>query len=193
MFREREKLLGLLVQHSLHFKETFLSSGKISNYYIDGKMVAFLPEGAPLISKTIKEIIGDAKIDAVGGLTLGADPMLGALSGKGYFRTFIVRKQPKEYGLNKWIEGQLSNEDERVVIIDDVATTGGSILTAIKTVKKEFPNIEIVKVIVLVDREEGAREKLFQHGYVLESVFKSKELIDKKVKCFTSSRAANCC
>lgn len=186
-------MLGLLVQHSLHFKETFLSSGKISNYYIDGNMVAFLPEGAPLISKAIKEIIGDAKIDAVGGLTLGADPMLGALSGKGYFRTFIVRKQPKEYGLNKWIEGQLSNEDERVVIIDDVATTGGSILTAIKTVKKEFPNIEIVKVIVLVDREEGARKKLFQHGYVLESVFKSKELIDKKVKCFTSSRAANCC
>jgi len=180
--KEREKLLRLLVQHAFRFEDVSLSSGKISNYYVDGKMVASLPEGAPLISDAIKEIIGDAKVDVVGGPSLGAVPMLGALSGKGYFRTFIVRKQPKEHDMTKWIEGQLNGEDEKVVIIDDVATTGGSILVAINTVKKEFPNIEIVKVIVLVDREEGAREKLAQHGYTLESVFKSKELIDEKDK-----------
>ncbi|MDY7037691.1 MAG: phosphoribosyltransferase family protein, partial [Thermodesulfobacteriota bacterium] len=164
-------------------KTVTLSSGKSSEYYFDGKMVASDPDGAPLIIEAIKDIIGDTQVDTVGGPTIGADFMLGALSGKGYFRTFIIRKTPKEHGLSKCVEGQLNEKDRKVAIIDDVATSGGSILKAIEAVKEEFPQVEIVKVVVLVDREEGAKEKLKEKGYVLESVFQAKELLlEKKIR-----------
>ena len=182
MKAKRERLLQMLAEQSLRLQPITLSSGKESSYYVDGKMVATTPEGAPLIADAIKDLIGDIQVDAVGGPTIGADPMLGALSGKGYYRTFIIRKEPKSHGLSKWIEGQLNKDDHRAVIIDDVATTGGSILKAINTVKKEFPQLEIVKVIALVDREEGAGELLSKHGYNLESVFRSIELIEKRPK-----------
>jgi len=174
---ERRRLMEMLVDQSLHLKTVTLSSGKSSKYYFDGKMVASDPNGAPLIAEAIKDIIGDTQVDTVGGPTIGADFMLGALSGKGYFRTFIIRKTPKEHGLGKCVEGQLNEQDRKVAIIDDVATSGGSILKAIDIVKKEFPQAEIVKVVVLVDREEGANEKLKEKGYVLESVFEAKELL----------------
>ncbi len=177
---KREVLKRLLVEDAVELKEVILSSGKRSNYYIDGKMVSTTPEGAPVIADIIKEMIGDVVIDAVGGPTIGADPILGALAGKGYYRTFIIRKEPKEHGLGKWIEGQLTEEDKRVVIVDDVATTGGSIIKAIKTLKSEFPQIDVVKVIVLVDREEGASERLREEGYKVESIFKAKELVEAK-------------
>jgi len=177
---KREILKQLLVKHSVELTEVILSSGKKSNYYIDGKMVSTTPEGAPIIADLVKEMIGTTDIDAVGGPTIGADPILGALAGKGYYRTFIIRKEPKKHGSRKWIEGQLKEEDRRVVIVDDVATTGGSILRAIDTLKKVFPQLEVAKVIVLVDREEGAKEKLEARGYKLESIFKAKELVEAK-------------
>lgn len=178
---KRERLLQILADQSLHLESITLSSGKTSNYYIDGKMVATTPEGAPLIAEAIRDLIGDTPIDVVGGPTIGADPMLGALSGRGYFRTFIIRKEPKRHGLSKWIEGQLTKDDKRVVIIDDVATTGGSILKSIEIIRNEFPQIEIVKVIVLVDREEGAKENLKEQGYILETVFTGRELLAEKM------------
>ncbi len=174
---KRKKLLMLLVEHSLSFVDVILSSGRGSRYYIDGKMTATTTEGAPLIADLIKEKIGDAPVDAVGGLTIGADPMLGALSGKGYFKTFYIRKEPKAHGLHKFIEGQLSENDKTVVIIDDVATTGGSILNAINRVKEAFPHANIEKIIVLVDREEGAKENLEKQGYTLECLFTGRELL----------------
>ncbi|MDY7037351.1 MAG: phosphoribosyltransferase family protein [Thermodesulfobacteriota bacterium] len=172
----RKRLKTMIIDMALRSQSVTLSSGKSSEYYIDGKIVASDPDGGPLIADAIKDIIGTTQIDSVGGPTIGADFMLGALSGKGYFRTFIIRKAPKEYGLNKWIEGQLNENDKKVAIIDDVATTGGSILKAIEAVKGEFPRVEIVKVVVLVDREEGAKEKLKEKGYAMESVFKANEL-----------------
>jgi len=177
---ERERLMKMLVDQSLHLQPITLSSGKPSSFYFDGKMVASTPEGAPLIAEAIKEIIGNTQVDAVGGPTIGADFMLGALSGKGYYRTFIIRKEPKKHGLSKDIEGQLNEYDRKIAIIDDVATSGGSILKAINTVKKEFPKIEVVKVIVLVDREEGATETLRENGYILESIFKATPLLSRK-------------
>ena len=179
---KRKKLLSLLADQSLSFGAVPLSSGRSSDYYIDGKMVATTPEGAPLIAEAIRDLIGDIQIDAVGGITIGADPMLGALSGRGYFRTFIVRKEPKKHGLSKWVEGQLTDQDRRVVFIDDVATSGSSILKGIEIIKSEFPLAEIVKVIVLVDREEGAKKNLEKHGYALESVFTAEELMSEKNK-----------
>ena len=147
---------------------------------IDGRVVTTSADGAPLIADLIKELIGDTPVDSVGGLTMGADPMLGALSGKGYYNTFMVRKEPKKHGLTKWIEGNLSQDDKRVVIIDDVATSGGSTLKTINRIKEEFSHLQIVKVIVLVDREEGAKEKLAEHGYTLESLFTANEIRKEK-------------
>lgn len=92
----------------------------------------------------------------------------------------VYHKEPKPHGLSKWIEGQLRKDDKRIVIIDDAATTGGSILGAIKVVKNELPQLEIVKVVVLVDREEGAKENLQKEGYKLESVFTGRELLAEK-------------
>ncbi|MDZ7697611.1 MAG: orotate phosphoribosyltransferase [Deltaproteobacteria bacterium] len=180
---ERERLLEMLVAESLSFQTVPLSSGKKSQYYVDGKMVATTPEGAALIADAIRELIGEKNIDAVGGPTIGADPMLGSLSGRGYYRTFIIRKSPKSHGLSKWIEGQLNENDRKVIIIDDVATTGKSLIEAIETVKREYPEVEIIKVIVLVDRQEGAGEALSKRGYLLESIFKSAKLIEQKQKC----------
>ena len=180
---KRKKLMQLLVDHSVLLRpDISLSSGKKSSYYFDGKMVALHPEAASLIAKALRGLIGDTSVDAVGGVIIGAVPMLGALSALGFFRTFFIRKELKEHGLSKWIEGQLTEGDRRVVIVDDVATTGGSILEAIKTLEREFPRIEIVKVIVLVDREEGAKENLKKQGYNLETVFTGKELLAEKEK-----------
>ena len=177
MNKKRKYLEHLLQKHALKFDTLILSSGKVSNYYIDCRRISTLKEGAPLLADLIKEKIGNLQVDAIGGPEIGAIPILGALSGKGYFNTFIIRKGLKKYGLNKLIEGQLNEQDSSVIIIDDVATTGKSILRAINTVKKVHPNIKILKVIVIVDREEEAKEYLKEFGYNLEHIFTSKELI----------------
>lgn len=171
----KELLRKLLVCNALIFDNVTLSAGNHSTYYIDGRMVTTSPQSAPLIASIMKTIIGP--VDAVGGPSIGADPILGALAGLGYYRTFIVRKEPKKHGLNKWIEGQLDKNDKRVAIIDDVATTGQSLLKAIRIVREQFPDIQIVKVAVLVDREEGAEQKLAEYGYDLLSIFKISQLI----------------
>jgi len=173
----RLEAIKLMKRHALTFRNLTLSSGTESSYYIDCRMISTLKEGAPLLADLIKEKIGNLQVDAIGGPEIGAIPILGALSGKGYFNTFIIRKGPKKYGLNKLIEGQLNEQDSSVIIIDDVATTGKSILRAINTVKKVHPNIKILKVIVIVDREEGAKEYLKEFGYSLEHLFTGKELI----------------
>ncbi len=151
---KRKKLLVLLKKNSLFFNDTKLSSGRNSDFYIDSKMTATMKGGAPLIADLIKEKIGNISVDTVGGPSLGANPILGALSGRGYFDTFLIRKEPKKHGLCKFIEGRLNKYDKNVIIIDDVATTGKSILRSINTVKEVFLNINIKKISVLVDREE---------------------------------------
>ncbi len=180
MVTDRERLIQLMAERALRsFQEGSipLSSGKSSKYYVDAKMVCQDPEVAPLIVDAFKELIGDIEVDAVGGPTIGAVPIIGALSGKGYFRTFFIRKQAKKHGLSKWIEGPLTRADKKVVIIDDVATTGQSIKTAITSLKKDFPNIEISKIIVLVDREDGASELLRDYGCNFVSILTLRELI----------------
>lgn len=155
-----------------------LSSGKKSNYYIDGKMMTLDSEGAFLTAKVIFDMIDSVDFDAIGGLTLGADPIVGALALFGYInnkpiQTFIVRKEPKKHGTMKLIEGKLT-KGSKVIIVDDVVTTGNSILQAIETVEKE--NCEVVKIIVLVDRQDGAREKFNSRGYEFEPIFTKEDL-----------------
>jgi orotate phosphoribosyltransferase len=142
--------------------EFTLSSGKKSNFYIDCRKVTLHPQGAKLIGKIILEKIKGLKVDAVGGMTLGADPITGAVITLSDIPGFIVRKKEKEHGTKQKIEGHLK-AGWNVVIVEDVATTGGSALQAIEAV--EAAGAKVIKVISVVDREEGAREALAKYDF----------------------------
>lgn len=174
----RERLLQLLKEKALRFGEFVLASGKKSDYYINGKLISLDPEGLYLLSEIILEKIKDDKVDAVGGMTLGADPMVGgviSLAGQRGLplRGFIVRKERKDHGTESQVEGTLRKGD-RVVIVEDVSTTGGSSLKAIKVV--EALGCQVVKVIALVDRDEGTKETFARGEYEFEPIFTTSDL-----------------
>ena len=164
-------------------EEVTLSSGKKSNLYVDSKIVTLSPKGAYLTGMVLTDALKGVDFDAIGGMTMGADPIVGAFAAISYNTsnhdksTFIIRKEPKKHGKQKWIEGPLK-PNSKVVIIDDVTTTGESILNSIKVIK-ENTNCQIVKIISLVDRLEGASEKLKEEGYVLESIFTRRDLLNQ--------------
>jgi orotate phosphoribosyltransferase len=169
MENEREQLRQLLKRESLMFGEFTLASGKKSNFYFDSKRTTLLPEGAWLTARAVLRIVREQGIqaDAIGGLTLGADPIVcpvAALShGEGpALRAFIVRKDAKEHGTGRRIEGQLAPAS-RVIIVDDVVTTAGSTLKAIDAAEGEGHTV--VAVICLVDREEGGAAKLATYPF----------------------------
>lgn len=172
----KKELLSLIKEHAINNKLVTLASCRKSLVYVDIEMVATLPEGASLIADLIVNKIHGG-LDTIGGPIMGAVPILGALSGRGYYRTFFVRAEPKKHGLTKQIEGQINDNDREIAIIDDVATSGRSLLTTINTVKHYYPYANINKVIVVVDREEGATKRLAKHGYTLESIFKLKDIV----------------
>lgn len=152
--------------------EFTLSSGKKSNFYIDCRKVTLHPRGAKLIGKIILDKIKGLKIDAIGGLTLGADPITSAVVTLSDIPGFIVRKREKEHGTKQKIEG-LIEPGWNVVVVEDVATTGASALQAIEAV--EAFGAKVVKVISVVDREEGAAEAL--KNYDFDPIFKKSELV----------------
>jgi len=133
--------------------EFILSSGKKSNLYIDCRRITLHPQGARLIAKIILEKIKGLKVDAIGGLTLGADPITSSVVVLSDIPGFIVRKKEKEHGTKQKIEGLLE-PGWNVVIVEDVATSGATALQAIEAV--EAIGAKVVKVISVVDREEGA-------------------------------------
>ncbi|MCL0091989.1 orotate phosphoribosyltransferase [Dehalococcoidales bacterium] len=147
--------------------EFTLTSGKKSSYYFDGKKLTLSPEGAYWVGKVVFDELAKTDVDAIGGLAIGADPIVTAvalvshLEGKP-ISSFIVRDIPKEHGTKRKIEGYLK-QGSRVAIVDDVITTGGSVSKAIEAV--EAVNCKVVKVIVLVDRHEGGSDKLKEDGY----------------------------
>jgi orotate phosphoribosyltransferase len=142
--------------------EFTLSSGKKSNFYVDCRKVTLHPEGAKLIAKIILEKIKDLKVDAVGGLTLGADPIAAAVVTLSDIPGFIVRKNAKEHGTRQRIEG-LIEKGWNVVIVEDVVTTGASAKEAIEAA--EAAGAKVVKVISVVDREEGAAQALKNYDF----------------------------
>jgi len=172
MEKEREQLKKLLKEKAVKLGEFTLASGKKSDFYIDCRKVTLDPAGAKLVGKLILDKIKGLKIDAVGGLTLGADPIVGAVITLGNIPGFIVRKQEKEHGTKQKIEGHIE-PGWRVVIVEDVATTGSSALQAIRAA--EEAGAKVSKVIALVDREEGSREALA--GYDFDTIFKKSELM----------------
>ncbi len=166
---ERERLRALLKEQSLMFGEFTLASGKKSNFYFDSKRTTLLPEGAWLAAREILRLIRERGIeaDAIGGLTLGADPIVCPVAALSHaegrpLRAFIVRKETKEHGTGRKIEGQLE-PGSRVIIVDDVVTTAGSTLKAIEAA--EQAGHTVVAVICLVDREQGGAEALAKYPF----------------------------
>jgi len=173
----REELLNLIKEKAVVKGARTLASGKKSGFYIDGKQITLDPQGLLIVAKIILNLCRGAQAEAVGGPTLGADPIAAAVSllssstGKP-MKAFIVRKEAKGHGMQKMIEGPALKEGDRVVMVEDVVTTGGSVLKAIQEVEKT--KARVVKVICLVDREEGAAEVLGPYNY--SPIFTLKEL-----------------
>ena len=149
-----------------------LSSGKKSAFYVDCRKISLHPAGAKLIGKIILEKIKELKIDSIGGLTLGADPITSAVVTLSDIPGFIVRKKEKSHGTQQKIEGLLA-PGHKVVIVEDVATTGASALQAIEAV--EAAGAKVVKVVSVVDREEGAAEAL--KNYDFDPILKKSDLL----------------
>jgi len=166
----RDRLLELIKTRSYFTGKFILSSGRQSDYYIDGKLTTLDPEGAYLVGKLFFEKMREVAPDAgaVGGLTLGADPIVSAISVVSHLeskplKAFIVRKESKGHGTGAWIEGAKNlKEGARVVIVEDVATTGSSSMNAVTKAKEA--GYEVLCVIALVDRKEGALENLRKEG-----------------------------
>ena len=178
---EYTALITLLAEHSAkrgHFK---LSSGKESDFYIDARLTTMSPEGLAMIGPLGLSALleADWRVDAVGGLTLGADPISYAISYASAasdhpLRAFTVRKEPKAHGTGKLLEGPV-REGDRVAIIEDVITTGGSALRAIEAVRsaKGF----VAGVLALVDREEGGRRKIEDTGVSVISLVTATQIL----------------
>lgn len=164
----KEELRQLLMEKALIKGEITLASGKKSNFYFDGKQVTLDPQGILLTGKVILGVLHGLNVNAIGGPTLGADPIAAAVcllssqSGNP-LKGFIVRKEPKSHGTQKMIEGPKLQEGDRVAMVEDVITTGDSVLKAIQEVEKV--GAKVVKVISLVDRAQGAVEKLQPYNY----------------------------
>jgi orotate phosphoribosyltransferase len=175
----RDELLQHLLTHSFKTGDFTLASGRKSKYYINGKLTTLDARGAYLVARTFLAMIADDVPDAVGGLTLGADPIVGSmLSLAGLedmaVRGFIVRKQSKDHGTKSLVEGPL-REGDRVVVIEDVVTTGGSSMQAVEAVRAS--GCEVRRVLAIVDREEGGRQNLAEAGLSLEAIFTASELL----------------
>ena len=171
----KEKLFNLLNRDALKRGKFVLSSGKESSYYLDGRVITLTPEGAYLVASIILEMIKGESIAAIGGPTLGADPMAGAIAAVSFIngqaiKSFIVRKQTKEHGTQRQVEGPELKKGERVILIDDVATSGKAIIEAYEALARIGVLVDLA--IVVVDRNQGARENLAKIGIRLESIFK---------------------
>ena len=155
-----------------------LSSGKEADYYVDLRRVTLDAEAAPLIGRTMLELTDDLDFDAVGGLTLGADPvgtsMLHQAAAKGRrLDAFVVRKAEKQHGLQRRIEGP-DVRGRRVLAVEDTSTTGGSVMTAVEAL--EEAGATVVGVAVIVDRDTGSRERITGAGYEYRSAFGRSDL-----------------
>ena len=183
----KERLGEIILDRSFKYSEDppfTLASGKKSNYYFNCKPTTLDPEGMNLIGEIIFDMLKDTDITAAGGLTLGADPIANALSVISYqkgkpIKSFIVRKDIKAHGTKSAIEGSVGT-GEKVAIIDDVITTGGSTIAAIEQAR--LTGLIVEMVITLIDREEGGRENILQYVDNIKSIFTRTEIMKLRAK-----------
>ncbi|MFO7812886.1 MAG: orotate phosphoribosyltransferase [Pelovirga sp.] len=180
----KEELKAIICELSYEEREVTLVSGRKSNFYFDGKQTTLHARGGLLVGKAFWEEVKafGGQIDGVGGLTMGADPIATATSIAAGLEgspvhAFIIRKEPKGHGTGQWLEGRKNlPPGSRVVIVEDVTTTGGSSLKAVERAEEE--GLVVVGIVTLVDREEGAREMIEGAGQVLRAVFTKSEVVE---------------
>jgi len=180
----KQELIDLLCRKSFKYSRepTFkLVSGKMSHFYVNCKPTTLSPRGMFLIGQLVFDAVKDLNPDGIGGLTFGADPIAMATAFVSEWKgkpinAFSIRKTRKDHGIVRWVEGDLK-PGERVAIIDDVATTGGSTIKAIERARSE--GLDVVKAVILVDRQEGGIENIRQHVADAESIITREELMQQ--------------
>lgn len=182
LITEKKRLLAILKEQSFFKEKIILSSGKESDYYIDARRVTLSAEGAYLAGKIILDMVAEEEFDAIGGPTLGADPMVGAVASLSFQQgkpcdTFIIRKSAKAHGKQQQVEGPLLPEGARVILIDDVATTGKAFIESLDVLHSM--NIQVVKAICIIDRAEGAAQAVEAKGCALHSIFTADDFLNE--------------
>jgi orotate phosphoribosyltransferase len=175
---DKERLLELLKDKSLEVRPVTLSSGKISDYYMDCKRVTLSPEGAYLTGKLMLEMIRP-EVSAVAGLTLGADPIVSSITVLSHMQKrdlagLIVRKEPKKHGTMSYVEGPALQKGATVAVVEDVVTSGASLLRAIDRI--EAAGYRPVQALTILDRQEGGREAIEERGFRLQALFTRDDL-----------------
>lgn len=178
---EMDRLIEILKERSVRFGSFVLASGRESDLYVDARQTTLDPEGAALLARHFLDRLGP-EVRGVGGPVTGADPITGAIVARSWnegrpIHGFMVRKEPKQHGTGNQVEGRAGLPDgAKVCMIEDTVTTGGSLLSAIHAV--EAAGLEVVQVLCVVDREEGAVERLAGAGYTLEPLVRRSDLED---------------
>ena len=178
----KEELIYLLKRDAYKKGEFKLSSGKTSEHYINCKPVTLTGRGLTLVSLCFLEYIDT---QAVGGLTLGADPLVSGVAvvsalDKTLIDALIVRKEPKGHGTGAWIEGPTLSEGTKVTVLEDVVTTGGSAIKAAE--KLRDAGYVVDRVVAIVDRQEGGADAMKEAGLELKSLFTLEEMLNSKLK-----------
>ena len=178
---DRHRLLAVLREQSLKIGDFTLTSGKKASYYLDCRATTLHPLGALLTARLLLEIVReqDIEAEAIGGLTLGADPIVAAVAVVSEIENaplpaFIVRKEAKGHGARRLIEGWRGESGSSVIIVDDVCTTGGSIIEACE--KVESAGYEVAATLCVVDRDEGGAEAI-RARYAFHPIFTAKDLL----------------
>lgn len=179
----RARLADIIRARSFGRGEITLASGRKSDFYFNLKPTMLDPEGAALLAELTYEALRDEQVDYIGGLEMGAVPLAGAIAQLSWLKNhpiaaFFVRKKPKEHGARLAIEGLAKGESlagKRCVIVEDVTTTGGSAIKAVEAVRDA--GAEIVLVLTMVDREEGATEAFAEAGLRFRSLYKAGEFL----------------
>ena len=180
----KQKLIEVIRDRSVKYGNFKLTSGKKTNVYIDGKQTTLSAQGSYLVAKMILECL-DPKVVAVGGMSIGADPIAGAVASMSWspespnefpVQGFIVRKEAKNHGTVQHVEGMDNlQKGDPVCILEDTCTSGHSALNAIS--KAEHAGLKVVQVITVVDRQEGAREVIEKAGYSFGALVLKEELV----------------
>jgi orotate phosphoribosyltransferase len=175
---ESARLLDLIKDKALRVGRITLSSGKVSDYYVDARSVVLDPEGAYLTGKLMLKMI-KSQAEAVAGMTLGADPIVASISVLSHLEgrdlpALIIRKEPKKHGTQRFIEGPALSKGTKVAVVDDVVTTGSSLIKSIERLQAE--GYQPVQVIAILDRQEGGNEALAAAGYQLQAIFTRADL-----------------
>ncbi len=180
----KKELIQIICEKSFKYSQepSFkLVSGKMSHFYVNCKPTTLSPRGMFLVGNLVFDAIKDLKPDGIGGLTFGADPVAVATAFVSELKAnpmnaFSIRKTQKDHGIVKWIEGDM-NPGQRVVIIDDVVTTGGSTIKAIERARSE--GLEVVKAVILVDRQEGGLENIREHVTDVTAIITRDDLMEQ--------------